>query len=37
MKLGIPLNCDYNMSYTEAASIDNFVTISDDGSIKLIK
>ena len=37
MKLRIPTNYDYNMSDAEAASIDNFVTISDDGSIKLIK
>lgn len=30
-------NCDYNMSYTAAASIDNFITILGDASIKLMK
>ena len=37
MKLRIPTKCDYNMSYTGAASIDNLLTILEDGSIKLIK
>ena len=36
MKLRIPTNCDYNMSYKATGSI-TFLNILDDGSIKLIK